>query len=262
MADHFSGVARAYALYRPRYPPALFAYLAGLVPRHDRAWDCGAGSGQAAEGLRPHFRRVIASDISRLQLAGAEDAHGLLRFVAAGERSALAESSVDLIVVAQALHWLDLSAFYAEVRRVLRPDGALAVWSYDLARLGEARLDGAFREFYDVTVGEYWPPERRLVDDRYRGIPFPFAETTTPPFDMEADWTLDELLGYVGTWSAVSRYRALAGSDPVPSLGERLRPLWGPRERRRITWPVAMRAGRRLRDGESALAVRPGISLR
>lgn len=259
MTDHFSGVARAYARYRPGYPPALFAYLAALAPGHDRAWDCGAGSGQAAEGLCPHFGQVVATDISRLQLAGAP---GPFRVVSPAERSALAGSSMDLVVVAQALHWLDLPAFYAEVRRVLRPGGALAVWSYDLAQLGEAKLDELFRDFYDTTVGDYWPPERRLVDDRYRGIPFPFAETTVPSFAMEADWTLDEVLGYVGTWSAVTRYRAIAGIDPVPSLGERLRTAWGPAERRRISWPVAMRVGRPLRDGESALAARAGPSLR
>ena len=244
-SDHFSGVAGAYALYRPRYPAALFEYLSGLVSARQAVWDCGAGSGQATEGLIPHFAHVFATDISRSQLASAPGAMNLSRLVCSGERSALPAASVDLITVAQALHWLDLELFYAEVRRVLRPDGVLAAWSYDLAGLGDAALDAEFREFYDVTVGEYWPAERRLVEDQYRGIPFPFAEVRVPAFSMEADWTLDELLGYVGTWSAVSRYRTAAGRDPVPVLAGRLAPLWGsPDRRRRLRWPLALRIGR------------------
>ncbi len=244
-SDHFSDVAGAYALYRPRYPAALFEYLAGLVPARTAVWDCGAGSGQATEGLIPHFGRVFASDISRRQLASAPGTRSALRLVCSGEWSALAEASVDLITVAQALHWLDLELFYAEVRRVLRPGGVLAAWSYDLAGLGDTALDAELREFYEVTVGEYWPPERRLVEEQYREMSFPFDEDLAPAFSMEADWTLDELLGYVGTWSAVSRFRAAAGSDPVAILAGRLLPLWGaPNYRRRLHWPLALRIGR------------------
>ncbi len=244
-ADHFSSVARAYARYRPAYPADLFTVLAGLASRHGRAWDCGAGSGQASEGLRSHFSAVVATDISPAQLASGSGRTGLHRVVAAAERCPLADGSIDLVAVAQALHWIDLSAFYSEVRRVVLPGGVVAVWSYDLALLGDVKLDRAFRHFYDVTVGDYWPPERRLVDAGYRGISFPFAETTVPPFSMSADWTLDDLLGYVGTWSAVSRYRAETGADPVEMLGELLESIWGGREaRRRIEWPLIVRAGR------------------
>lgn len=243
-SDHFSGVARAYAAFRPRYPAALFACLADLTPHRRRAWDCGAGSGQATEGLLTHFSCVVATDISRAQLASAPGQVGASRVAAAAERSPLADASMDLVAVAQALHWIDLPDFYSEVRRVVAPGGAIAVWSYDLALLGEARLDEAFREFYDVTLGRYWPPERRLVEARYRGIPFPFAEVVIPGFSMTADWTLDQLLGYVGTWSAASRYRAATGTDPVELLAGRLEPLWERREARSIRWPLVVRAGR------------------
>jgi len=243
--DHFSGVAKEYAAFRPTYPDALFSYVAGLPRRRRRAWDCGAGSGQAAHGLLPHFSSVIATDISRKLLASAPMHAGTHRAAASAERCPLAGASVDLVVVAQALHWIDLPPFYAEVRRVVVPGGAVVVWSYDLAVLGEPGLDRLFREFSEGTVGEYWPPERRLVNDRYRGIPFPFDEVVAPEFSMEADWTLDDLLGYVGTWSAVSRYRARVGDDPVPSLAGHLEPPWGKRNApRRIRWPLAMRAGR------------------
>jgi SAM-dependent methyltransferase len=242
--DHFSGVARAYAAYRPRYPAALFDYVAGLTSRHRRAWDCGAGSGQATEGLVPHYSSVMATDISRSQLASAAGLARVFRVAAAAERCALASASVDLVVVAQALHWIDRPAFYAEVRRVVASGGAIVVWSYDLAVLGDPLLDSGFRDFYDRTLGQYWPPERRLVEARYREISFPFEEMEVPEFSMVADWTLEELLGYVGTWSAVSRYRASQGKDPTAMLAERLEPRWGRHETRRIQWPLAVRAGR------------------
>jgi ubiquinone/menaquinone biosynthesis C-methylase UbiE len=242
--DHFSGVARAYAAYRPTYPAALFAYVSSLTASHRRAWDCGAGSGQATGGLLSHYSSVVATDISRSQLSSAEEHTRVRRVACAAERSALADGSVDLVAVAQALHWMNLPAFYAEVRRVVATGGAIAVWSYDLAVLGDPFLDTVFRRFYEGTLGQYWPLERRLVDDRYRTISFPFVEAAAPEFSMVADWTLDELLGYVGTWSAVSRYRASEGSDPAAMLAEQLASRWGRAERRRIQWPLVVRTGR------------------
>ncbi len=144
--DHFSGVAKAYAAHRPRYPVELFDYVAGLTTHHRRVWDCGAGSGQAAEGLLPHFSSVVATDISRSQLASALAESRLLRVTASAERSPLASGSVDTVVVAQALHWIDLPVFYAEVRRVVARDGVIVVWSYDLAILGDPELDTVLRE--------------------------------------------------------------------------------------------------------------------
>jgi SAM-dependent methyltransferase len=242
--DHFSGVARAYAAYRPTYPAALFEYAAGLSLRHERAWDCGAGSGQATEGLLRYYSNVVATDISRSQLSSAAAVHRMSRVAAAAEHSPLAARCVDLVVVAQALHWIERQAFYAEVRRVVTTGGAIVVWSYDLAILDEPVLDATLREFYNGTVGPYWPPERRLVEARYGGIEFPFNEVAVPAFAMTADWTLEDFLGYVGTWSAVIRYRAAHSSDPRPLLADQLQPRWGRLEVRRVQWPLVVRAGR------------------
>ncbi len=242
--DHFSTVADAYAAYRPTYPPALFTYLAGLPAQRRRVWDCGAGSGQAALALCSHFESVIATDISRSQLAAASG-RGLCRIVSSAEQAPLAPRCVDLVIVAQALHWFDHDTFYAEVRRVVVPDGAIAVWSYDLMQLGDRSLDEIVRDFYDGEVGDFWPSQRRLVDERYRDVPFPFDELPATDFVMAADWTLAEVLGYVGTWSAVTRYRVARGKDPLSSLGARLQSQWGDREtRRRVTWPMVIRAAR------------------
>lgn len=242
--DHFSGIASAYAAFRPRYPQLLFERVAALAPRHEAAWDCGTGSGQAAVGLAPYFEHVWATDASAEQLAAAESHPRVHYRVARAEESGLAPASVDLVTAAQALHWFDRSRFYDEVRRVLRPGGVLAAWCYDLMDI-EPAIDAHIHEFYERTVGPYWPPERSLVEARYATLEFPFEEIELHPCLMEAQLNLDELTGYMRTWSAVIRYRDAEGHDPVTSLLVDLAPRWGdPQTRRSVRWSLAVRAGR------------------
>lgn len=244
--DHFSGVAGAYAEFRPRYPDALFDWLADLAPGRALAWDCATGSGQAAIALAPRFDRVVATDASAEQIAAAVPHPRVEYRVAPAEASGLLAGSADLVTVAQALHWFDRPAFYAEAGRVLSRGGALAAWSYGHPYLDDPGPDAVFQEFYSGTVGSFWPPERALVDAGYREIEFPFPEVEAPAFEMETRWPLAGLLGYVGTWSATTRFRAARGFDPVPGLARGLAEKWGdPGEPRRIHWPLAVRAGRR-----------------
>ena len=244
-SDHFSAVALEYAEYRPLYPGSLFEWLTGLAARREVAWDCATGSGQAAVALASRFERVIATDASAGQI-GVATRHPRVEYrVAPAEASGLEPASVDLVTVAQALHWFDRPAFYAEARRVLRRDGVLAAWTYGHPSIDEPRADAALQRFYSATVGPYWPNERALVDAGYRTIDFPFPEVATPSFEMETRWTLGLLLGYVATWSAVTRFRAARGEDPVEELGEALGRSWGdPETPRRIVWPLALKVGR------------------
>ena len=242
-ADHFSGVADAYARNRPRYGDALFRWLATLPARRVRAWDVGTGSGQAALGLAPYFATVVASDASAAQIAAAAGHPRIEYRVGVAHDSGEPAASVDLVTVAQALHWFDLPAFHAEVRRVLRPDGAIAVWTYALPTLDEPRLDAALGRFAD-TVDAWWPPERRHVDAGYRTLPFPFDEIATPTFELEAVWSLAAFVGYLGTWSSVTRYRAATGCDPVTAHQPALAAAWGNVAVRHVRWPISLRAGR------------------
>jgi SAM-dependent methyltransferase len=241
--DHFSGHAQAYARYRPDYPSELFDFLATLAPRREFALDCATGSGQAAWGLAQHFSQVIACDASLAQLRTARP-HAKIFYIAnLAEQLALSDHSVDLVVAAQAAHWFDLERFHVEVRRVLRPRGALALWTYGLA-LVSPDIDAAVRDFYESVVGPYWPPERRHVESGYRELPFPWREQAAPAFQRVLAWSLDDFVGYIGTWSAVQRYTKARGEDPLPALRAQLAPLWnlGP-ERRSVTWPLHLRLG-------------------
>jgi SAM-dependent methyltransferase len=244
-ADHFSGAAAEYARFRPRYPAALFSYLASLVPGEAVAWDCATGNGQAAVALAAHLSRVVATDASAEQIAHAEPHPRVEYRVAPAERSGLDAASVELVTVAQALHWFDPAAFYAEAQRVLRPGGVIAVWCYGHMVLPTAALQNALDRFYSVTVGPYWPPERALVEAGYGSLHFPFDDVASPAFVMEMQTSLDGLLGYLGTWSATQRYVQATGRDPVPELGREVAMHWGdPHAQRVVRWPLSLRVGR------------------
>jgi ubiquinone/menaquinone biosynthesis C-methylase UbiE len=242
--DYFSKQAPEYTRYRPHYPAAIFEYLATLTVDHQLAWDCGTGSGQAALGLTNYFEKIIATDASDKQIANATAHDRITYIVAAAEKTEITSGSVDLIVVAQALHWFDLDKFYAEVRRVSKSGGVLAAWSYSLLRI-TPDIDKLVDKFYTEVVGPFWPGERKFVDDKYQSIIFPFQPLSTPSFEMEARWDLNQLIGYLKTWSAVQRFKEENKTDPVEAFAQDLNREWGrPGEKKGINWPINMRVGR------------------
>lgn len=242
--DHFSGHASDYRAYRPEYPPELFAFLATLVPHDELVWDCGTGNGQAAVALAEHFDRVIATDASEKQLREAERHPRVEYAVAPAEHSPLSDRSVSLVTVAQALHWFDLDRFYEEVRRVCRPGGVLAVWTYNLFTVNAA-IDPVLERFQKDFVGPYWPPERALVDAAYQTIPFPFEEVPAPQFDMVASWDLEHVLGYLKTWSSTKAFIKAKGFNPVDHLTPELTAAWGDLNQVRLArWQFYTRIGR------------------
>lgn len=244
--DHFAGVASQYASHRPSYPETLFAWLADQLVERRLAWDCATGSGQAAVALAGYFDEVVATDASSSQIEAARPRPGVSYRVAPADASGLTVQSVDLVTVAQALHWFDLERFYAEVRRVLKPEGLLAVWTYGVFQAegaAQQEIQQQLDRFYHQTVGPYWPAERRHVENGYAELAFPFNELVAPAFAMAVDWALDDLAGYLRSWSATSRYAAVKGCDPVVALLETLTPLWGD-GRRRVSWPLSFKVGR------------------
>jgi SAM-dependent methyltransferase len=241
--DHFSSTAAEYAEFRPRYPAALFDFVASLPASRATAWDCACGNGQASVPLAAHFDRVIATDASAEQIAHATPHARVSYAVALADASGLEAGSVDLVTVAQSLHWFPLDRFLAEARRVLAPGGALAVWCYTRPQLTGA-MDEIIERFHTQTCGPYWPPERKLVDDAYRTIVLPFEDVPAPEIAIEAQLTLDQVAGYIGTWSATRKLAAESGRDPAVTVREELRAHWGSEtDTNLVRWPVHVRAG-------------------
>jgi SAM-dependent methyltransferase len=240
--DHFSKQAADYARFRPEYPPALVDWLAAQAPARAVALDVATGNGQAAVDLARHFELVLASDAAERQLAHAR-AHPRVRYLRHGaERLPYRDGCADLLTAAQAAHWFDFERFYPEVRRVLRPGGLCALWTYEKFRV-DADVDAIVDAFYVDVIGPYWPPERRHVEQAYRSLPFPLVERPAPAFVLENDWTLATVLAYLGTWSAVQRHRDARGHDPLPALAAELRRTWPDGATRRLRWPIHLRIG-------------------
>jgi SAM-dependent methyltransferase len=240
--DHFSQRSADYAANRPSYPPELAAFLAENSPNRRMALDCGCGTGQLSILLADHFDAVIATDASAQQIAAATPHPGISYRVAPAEASGLDPASADLIVAAQAAHWFDIEAFYAEARRVSTPGALLALVTYGVFHV-EGDAEAALQHFYWKTIAPYWPPERRHVEERYQSLPFPFPEIAVPHMAIERHWTREDMLGYVDTWSAVRAAEKSLGHSPLDALRGELEKIWPDGASCRISWPLAIRAG-------------------
>lgn len=240
----FDEGGKAYARFRPEYPPELAAYLASIAPVNTPAADIGCGSGQLTKLLAQHVGAVFGLDPSASQITHAQPHDRITYLCAPAEQLPLHDNSIGLITAAQAAHWFNLPAFYEEVRRVALPGGILALVSYGVLKL-DAELDPRFQVFYYREIGPYWPTERALVDSGYTTIPFPFEELAPPAFHITHHWNLDGLLGYLSTWSAVYRAREAGQGDILSHFAQDIAGAWGdPTTCRPIHWPVSVRIGK------------------
>ncbi|HEX2657957.1 MAG TPA: class I SAM-dependent methyltransferase [Polyangia bacterium] len=241
--DLFSRQAADYAKFRPTYPGALFAWLASVTPVREVAVDVGAGNGQAAQALAAHFQRVFALEPSAAQLAHAPSLDRVTFQRGAAEATGLPDGSADVLVAAQAFHWFDQATFFAEVGRVVRPGGTLALWCYANATITPP-VDAIVHELYQRILGPYWEPERRLVETGYATVPVPFSSLQAPPFHMSVEWTFEQLVGYLMTWSSLQRCVRETGNNPLQPLLVRLETAWAGAVARTVTWPLFVRAFR------------------
>ena len=241
--DHFSGHAADYGRFRPRYPTELIEFLTHAAPGRSLALDLATGNGQAALDLADRFDRVLASDASAPQLAAAHR-HPRVTYLRHGaECLPVRAGCADLVIAAQAAHWFDLSRVHPEIRRVLKPRGLVAFFTYETLRV-EASFDARLDAFYTDVIGPYWPPERRHVENGYATLDFPYESIETPTFELVTQWDLPRVIDYLGTWSAVVRFRAARNHDPVGDFAAEARRSWPDGEVRRIRWPIHLRAGR------------------
>lgn len=241
--DYFSTQAKVYATFRPTYPASLYQFLLQQVPVCEIAWDCATGNGQVASQLANHFEAVYATDISQRQLDHAIQKSNIFYSICPAEKTTFPAHQFDLITVGQALHWFDQDLFYKEVQRVGRPGGLLAVWGYALLNI-EPTIDDNILHFYNHVVGPYWDSARRLLEEEYRTISFPFEEITTPGFFIAVEWNLHQLAGYLSSWSSTQKYRHQVGQDPVAPFIQQLAESWDPAVKKVVNFPVFCRAGK------------------
>ena len=235
--------AEDYALFRPKYSAELFKYFASLTDNHNLVWDVGTGNGQAAIELVRYYKKIIATDPSLKQLEQATVHKSITYQVGAAEKSPLADQSADLITVAQAFHWFRQEEFFNEVKRVSKPNAILAIWCYEMAKINP-EIDAKIHELYEVTLGNNWEPERKLVEDGYKNVVLPFNEIKTPEFELRAEWTLDHLMGYLRTWSALQKYINEEEKNPLHTFYPELQKIWGDEKTKSISWNLGLRVQR------------------
>ncbi|RIJ41699.1 class I SAM-dependent methyltransferase [Pontibacter oryzae] len=238
--DNFSAQAAAYAAFRPHYPKELYDFLYSLPGAKQAAWDCGTGNGQVAVELAEKYENVYATDISEAQLQRAPERANIKYILCQAEQTPLPAASVNIITVAQAVHWFDFEKFYTEVQRVARPDAWLAIWGYGLLQISPS-IDPIINRFYFDIVGPYWDTERSYLDQKYTSIPLPFPEHPAPAFGIDLRWTLNHFMGYLSSWSAVKHYERKHGKSPLPDLQRQLQQVWPDNATQAIEFPIFMR---------------------
>lgn len=243
--DLFSHSASNYALHRPLYPINLYEWVYSHCANFEQAWDCATGNGQVARKLAEKFQRVVATDLSVQQLQWAPSVENVQYLCESAESCSLTDLSCDLITVAQAIHWFDFSRFYHQVSRVLKPEGILAVWVYENISINE-EIDEIIYELYENTLGPFWDPARKFIEDKLNSIPFPYKEMNCPEFEIKDEWTRDRFLGYISSWSALQKYEKANGHSALPFFNSRIAKVWKDQDVYEVKFPVYMRMGKNL----------------
>ena len=240
--DLFSNLANSYAKYRPVYPKELFDHILQFVGEKNIAWDCATGNGQAALALAQYFKKVIATDISEKQLALAKQNPNIQYQVSSAEQTNFLENYFDLITVAQAYHWFKFDAFEKEVKRVAKKNAVIAVWGYNLFSTNDAVINTVIKRFYTEIVGPFWDAERKCIDDNFKNVPFNFTLLPTKDFFIKTEWSKDDVVGYLNSWSAVQHFIESKKYNPVDDIINELDLGW--KDVKPVSFPVFLKMGR------------------
>ena len=243
MKDNFSTQSDKYLKFRPSYPNDLLKFLNETARFHETAWDCGTGNGQMARGLSPYFKHVFATDISEAQLMACQKADNITYQQEAAEKSSFPDNTFDLITVAQAIHWFNFKNFYNEVERTIKPGGILAIVGYGLLKI-DGETDQAISKLYSDLLGPFWDKERKYIDENYQTIPFPYEEMLAPEFQNTYEWSFEQLIGYLQTWSAVKHFEKQKRENPVEQMYPELKKAWGAAAVKKVKFPLLLRVAR------------------
>jgi ubiquinone/menaquinone biosynthesis C-methylase UbiE len=236
--DNFSEIAGNYATWRPEYPQELFTYLSSLSAEHNKALDCGTGNGQAAKLLARFYKEVYATDISEAQLKHTVALPNIHYCVSSAEETDFPDQYFDMVCAAQAAHWFKHEVFYKEIERIIKPNGVLALIGYGLIEINDD-IDKLIKILYTNILGAYWDKERRFIDDHYESLPFPYVELHIPSFQIDCEWSLAQLSGYLNTWSALNHYNKEKGINPLDEVIAELKNVWGSEDMvRPVQFPI------------------------
>lgn len=241
--DLFSRQSKIYSVARPSYPRELFDFIVEYGNERLKAWDCATGNGQCAISLAHYFDHVIATDASENQIKHASPNPKVIYHTATAESSGISDNSIDLVTVATALHWFNIPEFFEECKRVLRPNGLVAVWAYTDTKINDD-IDPLVEKLGGEILKDYWAPEVKIIRDKYQTIDFPFREIKTPVFESQLKWSLHDLKAYFESWSAFQKYLEIKKENPLDLMKKEIEEAWGdPMHRKTITWPIYMRLG-------------------
>ncbi len=242
--DLFSKQASTYAKYRPGYPQELIDYILSFVDNRENAWDCATGNGQAALLLAPYFKKIFATDISEKQIDYATAHPSIVYSLSPAEKTSFDDNFFDLVTVAQAYHWFKFETFFKEAGRICKPGAVIAVWGYSLLKSADKKIDEAIRKFYFETINTYWDAERKYVDEGYKTIPFYFDELPAKDFKEDVQWKLEDIIGYLNSWSSVQHFIRANQYNPVDVFESGLRAVWDDGSAKSFSFPIFLRIGR------------------
>lgn len=193
-AGSFDGLAANYQRYRIGYSSGLFDMLETLgIRRGSRVLDAGCGTGISLEPLVARGMQVTGLDLSDDMLAVAKAAFPGAAFAAGRvEAQPFPDRSFDAAVCAQAFHWFDADNAFAELIRVVKPGGPIAVWWKILSSDDGMR---ALRAAACAQAGVQPAPEPLAggFGAFYRA---PFASRTLRVIPFQARMSIDDWIGY------------------------------------------------------------------
>lgn len=235
--------SKEYLKFRPVYPDSLVSYIGSLKPADSTVWDCGTGNGQLAFLLSDHYKIIYASDISEVQINHAKQKQNIKYKVTTAENSGFEDAFFDLITIAQAIHWFDFDLFYSEVRRVSRTGALICICGYGNIETKDESMP-IINHLYSETLNGYWDVQRKYIDESYKTIPFPFDELVVPEFEMKFEWSIDQLCGYLGTWSGLIKFSKETGENPIHEVYNKLTQLFSPDYKIKVRFPILLRVGK------------------
>eukprot|EP01024_Parvocaulis_polyphysoides_P020707 TRINITY_DN19746_c0_g3_i1.p3 TRINITY_DN19746_c0_g3~~TRINITY_DN19746_c0_g3_i1.p3 ORF type:complete len:225 (+),score=34.26 TRINITY_DN19746_c0_g3_i1:156-830(+) len=204
----FEQQASNYVKFRPTYPQQLYDIIFhySKITQGQLAVDVATGNGQAANQLAPHFHEVVGIDSSQSQIQHASSPHKNVQFKY-GDCHILPfeNDSVDMITVAQGLHWFELDTFYKEAARVLKPNCALAAWCYSLVNFRDyPEGSQLLSQFANKSLKDFWDDRAMLVTKKYEGMEPDsnlFVDFQKRELKIEKSSSLRQLKGYLEAWS-------------------------------------------------------------